>query len=101
MKKIILGLFLTVGVSGFALAGNAINENEIKKTTDTKNIIEVTAIKNYNVDMLSICTITITETNHFGVVINQWQESYYVQDWDFAGCKAIGDLRVAQLNATL
>lgn len=100
MKKIILGLFLTVGVSGFALAGSSINEND--KSVETKNTIEVTSVTNENLDdALSICTITITETNHFGMVVNQWQESYYVNDWDFAGCKAIGDMRVAQLNAGL
>ncbi|UFH31427.1 hypothetical protein LNP04_15850 [Chryseobacterium sp. C-71] len=79
------------------------NVNSIDTSTSIQNTIAVSDVKidKATDDVLSICTITITETNHFGMVINQWQKSYYVADWDFAGCKAIGDLRVAQLNSQL
>ena len=38
MKKMILGLFLTVGVSGFALAGEVSNVNGTTTTTTTTKI---------------------------------------------------------------
>lgn len=40
MKKMILGLFLTVGVSGFALAGNS-KLNEEKQVEDNANVDKV------------------------------------------------------------
>lgn len=102
MKKIILGLFLTVGVSGFALAGNTDLDNKSENNL-VKTSYEVSSVsKSEKIDdTLSICTITITATNQYGQVVSQWQESYYVADFDFAGCAAIGKKRVAQLNAGL
>lgn len=83
--------------STLAFAKSDVVEN---KNVDTKATISFTS-KIVKVDALSICTITITETNSIGMVVNQWQEQYYVADWDFAGCRAIGENRIRQLNAGL
>ncbi|KQS91788.1 hypothetical protein [Chryseobacterium sp. Leaf394] len=102
MKKIILGLFLTVGVSGIALAGSVDLEKKSENSI-VKNTYEISNVSNSEnaEDIRSICTITITATNQYGQVVSQWQENYYVEDFDFAGCAAIGKKRVAELNAGL
>lgn len=52
MKKIILGLFLTVGVSGIALAGNGFNERNVKsidieKKNELKSTFEKIDLKKF------------------------------------------------------
>lgn len=101
MKKTFLTLALAISALSFANEVNS-NENSIDYTSIESTIaVSDMKIDKATDDVMSLCTITITETNHFGMVVNQWQESYYVPDWDFAACKAIGDMRVAQLNSAL
>lgn len=102
MKKTFLTFALAISALSFANEANC-NDSSVDSNTSIKTTVAVsnTKIDKAANDMMSLCTITITETNHFGMVVNQWQESYYVPDWDFAACKAIGDMRVAQLNSGL
>lgn len=84
MKKIILGLFLTVGISGIALAGNNVGVSETKSETiitkneqgsaDKKQVITYKYVNG----VLFSCTIGIHTTikDNCGNVIGVRKESY-------------------------
>ena len=56
MKKLILGLLLTVGISGVSFAKDITNENEKKDVTKTESQNVKTTEEN-DVNLLSDCTI--------------------------------------------
>ncbi len=84
MKKVILGLFLTVSISGMSLAGTGSEVSETKsKTIVTKNKqgnidSEQVITYNYVNGVLFSCTIA-THTYEYdtcGNITNVWKESY-------------------------
>lgn len=85
MKKIILGLFLTVGVSGFALAGN-VNIPTTTTTTDTTitsdSIAEVTDTDCVNSDLLKLncATSYFVKSKNCDGTVDLIASGYYSHD---------------------
>ena len=91
MKKFILGLFLTVGISGISFAGNIVNENnnfkelEFINTTvvfEKNNIEFKKEDKTFNLKMfLFSCRMQVifdhydSNGNYLGSTTDPWQES--------------------------
>ena len=83
MKKIILGLVLTVGISGIALANNSlpnVSEHKMETKVVTKESGDKKQVITYNYvnGVLFSCTIATHtyEYNNCGKVVGVWKESY-------------------------
>lgn len=83
-KAVFFGLLLT---SGLALANPNVQKRDLTNSVD------------YRYDKVqATCTITFTLRNSIGMIVAQWQESYEVSAYDFAGCDRIARRRAAEIN---